>query len=168
MPIHLVLIMTGLIALAPTTAIASTTKTSTTKASQAKVADTVKANKLRCSYVISKAKKKLVRLELPTPHPKKFAIMAPGGQWYYLQDPPQAAMFGTAKEFAKAKKLEFDVETFKAKEGASSKAQKVFRQPGKYMFYFANNIETEPANTFSMSCQLPINVASAGRSAQGL
>lgn len=105
--------------------------------------------------------KNMVRLDLPDTHPSKLAIVSPDNTWFYIQDAPQFNQLGSAKALTDAKRIEIDVDGFEAKssQGGKITASKVFRNSGTYTFYLADNLETEPTSTFSMSCKLPITVA---------
>ena len=95
-----------------------------------------------------------ITIKIPRPHPKGWAIKTPQGNWIYLQDPREKAMtlsnMFTPKEFelltvirVQARKLRGTV----WKNGNPSVVQ-VFEKPGTYLLYFADNLETEPGNSF--------------------
>lgn len=105
--------------------------------------------------------KNMVRLDLPETHPSKLAIVSPDDTWFYIQDAPQFNQLGSAKALSDAQRIEIDVDGFEAMTSQAGKtaASKVFRSSGTYTFYLADNLETDPSSTFSMSCKLPITVA---------
>lgn len=84
-------------------------------------------------------------LTLGASHPKEFAIRRPDDTWVYL------AVSGEWSEsiagFATLSRFEFvprDLTGFDFGKGR----QRVFTVPGQYLFYFADNVETEPDNTY--------------------
>lgn len=100
--------------------------------------------------------RRLVKIDLPPTHPGKLAIVSPDGQWHYLHDELEAHQLG--KAFATARGLELDIAKVKSQKTPKAKMEPVFRRSGTYTFYFAENLETEMANTFFLSCKLPIRV----------
>lgn len=84
-------------------------------------------------------------LTLGARHPKEFAIRRPDNTWVYL------AVAGEWSEsiagFATLSRFDFvprDLTGFDFGKGH----QPVFTMPGQYLFYFADNVETEPDNTY--------------------
>ncbi len=93
-----------------------------------------------------------LKISLPEKHPKYFAIKTPNNEWYYIQDSTIPIHTVPQNEFESASNLEFDV---KHLEGVTWRNgikvnERVFKDSGKYLIYFADNLETEPENTFSM------------------
>lgn len=86
-------------------------------------------------------------LSLPSTHPSGFAIRSPGGTWSYL------AGLGEADEvipgFSRLSRFEFVPKDLLGAtwDNGSRSLRRVFDQPGRYLFYFASNLETEPENT---------------------
>ena len=80
-------------------------------------------------------------------HPDHLLIYSPEGYVYYFmkaQDPFDEVIF--------KKELVIDPMIFKGirfdENTGEMIEEKVFKTPGKYILYFANNTETEPENTF--------------------
>ncbi len=93
----------------------------------------------------------ILRITLPEHAPKNFAIQAPTGQWFVLQEADEAIEIMPQAQFEAMQQLEFEIKRLQGvtwKEGRKVTEQ-VFSQPGRYTIYFADNLETEPENTFS-------------------
>jgi len=92
-----------------------------------------------------------VTVSLPKKHPKGFAIETPSGDWIYIVDP--SSHYSFFPDFANNSSFTFSedmlqgVRFFDGKQAVA----KVFDKPGEYEFYFADNLETEPENTSSLS-----------------
>lgn len=144
-----------------------------TKQVAAKANRRVTARPLRCTFEVtagpaksqsaargkSPAKpplRRLVKIELPKAHPRQLAIVSPDGTWHYLHDGLEFHQLG--KNFAAASGLELDITKVKSQRNLKAKKVQVFQKSGTYTFYFADNLETEMANTFALSCKLPINL----------
>lgn len=133
-----------------------------------------KPNPLKCSFEVSTVSaqplqaaangksvtkgdlRRLVKIQLPKTHPSKLAIVSPDGNWHFIHDELDFHQLG--KEFGSAQGLELDIARVKSQRTPKAKREKVFRKPGNYTFYFADNLETEMANTFFLSCKLPIAI----------
>lgn len=131
-------------------------------------------NPLKCSFEISTVNsqpvqapangksatkgdlRRVVKIDLPKKHPGKLAIVSPDGNWHYMHDELEAHQLG--KGFGTARGLELDIAKVKSQKAPKAKMEPVFRHSGTYTFYFAENLETEMANTFFLSCKLPIRV----------
>lgn len=95
----------------------------------------------------------VLRLSLPEDHPRNMSIKTPNNDWYIIQDSDASILFFSQEEFDKTKNIEFDINSLKGvvwREGRRI-VEQVFTVSGEYLIYFANNLETEPENTFSMS-----------------
>lgn len=96
--------------------------------------------------------KGILKISLPEKHPKNLAIKTPANEWYYLQDPTIPVQTIPQKTFESVSYLELDainLEGVTWRDGKKIK-ERVFKENGKYLIYFADNLETEPDNTFSM------------------
>jgi hypothetical protein len=96
-----------------------------------------------------------ITIKIPIPHPKGWAVKTPDGDWIYLQDPREKAttlsnMF-TPKEFESLTVISIQVRKLRGtvwKRNSKPSIVQVFEKPGTYLLYFADNLETEPDNTF--------------------
>lgn len=95
-----------------------------------------------------------ITITIPKPHPKSWAIKNPQGDWIYLQDSREKSM--TLSNMYSPKKFELltviSVQVRKLKgtiwKNGKPLVVEVFEKPGTYLLYFADNLETEPDNTF--------------------
>lgn len=92
-----------------------------------------------------------VTVSLPKKHPQGFAIETPDGDWIYIVDP--SLHYSFIPDFYNKALFTFPEDTLQGVRFVNGKqaATKVFDKPGQYKFYFADNLETEPENTFSLS-----------------
>ena len=95
-----------------------------------------------------------ITVKIPRPHPKGWAVKTPDGRWVYLQDPsenPQTLSNLFKQEIFDSKvELMFRVRQLKGTvwKNGKPKVVQVFVKPGTYLLYFADNLGTEPDNTF--------------------
>jgi hypothetical protein len=96
--------------------------------------------------------KGVLRINLPEERPKNLAIQAPNGEWFVLQDSEESIEIMSQARFASVKTIEFQIEKLKGVTWRESKrvTELVFKISGDYLIYFADNLETEPENTFSL------------------
>lgn len=90
-------------------------------------------------------------ITLPKERPENFAIQTPKGEWFVLQDSSDSIEIMPQSRFNSIKTMQFEVSTLMGavwRDGVKSK-EYVFQYSGTYLIYFANNLETEPENTFS-------------------
>ncbi len=89
-------------------------------------------------------------LAMPAHHPQGLAIKTPADDWYYLQDPTAASRLMAKEDFARLTRLEIPTAELQAIRWVGGRAEKakVFTQTGEYLIYMADNLETEPENTF--------------------
>lgn len=94
----------------------------------------------------------LLHINLPKQHPKNLAIRDPKGEWFVVQDVGQSIQVIPQKVFESISKLELKLNELVGTTWRESKksTEIVFKYSGKYLIYFANNLETEPENTFSL------------------
>ena len=87
-------------------------------------------------------------IKLGDPHPNHLLIISPEGNVYYFYKTKDGS-----DEVVFSKELVIDPTSFKGiryDETTGYQIEEiVFRTPGYYILYFANNTETEPENTFS-------------------
>ena len=92
----------------------------------------------------------ILKINLPEEHPKKLSIKTPEGNWLIVHSAEENIFLVTEQAFKSAEYLEISTKTTKGliwKNGQPETAI-VFNQPGEYMVYLADNLETEPENTF--------------------
>jgi len=93
-----------------------------------------------------------VTIYLPQPHPTKLAIEGPHHAWFTIHDPEMQTRFMTESAFRRARVIRFRASALTGIVwlDGQPRRQKVFVLPGTYTIYLANNLETEPENTFSL------------------
>lgn len=95
----------------------------------------------------------ILRIHLPKNRPKNMSITAPDGQWFIIQSSEEKIEAIPQVQFMNLGTIEFKVSDLKGtfwQEGKKSRGI-VFKSKGKYLIFFADNLETEPENTFSFS-----------------
>ena len=92
-----------------------------------------------------------VTVSLSKKHPKGFAIKTPSGDWIYIVGP--SFHYSFFPDFDSNSSFTFPEDTLQGIHFVDGKQAiaKVFDKVGEYEFYFADNLETEPENTFSLS-----------------
>ena len=94
----------------------------------------------------------ILKISLPAIHPSSLSIRTPNNHWYIVQDSPSSILYLPQEKFDSAKIIEIDIDSLEGvvwKEGRKMR-EKIFQENGEYLIYLANNLETEPENTFSM------------------
>jgi hypothetical protein len=95
-----------------------------------------------------------IAITLPKPHPKGWAVKTPDGKWIYLQDSSKKSLTLSNQYEPGVFESKFEIKlNTKQLKGTIWKNGKafvvhVFQKPGTYLLYFADNLETEPENTF--------------------
>lgn len=84
-------------------------------------------------------------------HPRGFAIRRPDGSWVDLAGKEDARTL--IKDFAELTKFDFVPKALIGTEWIDGRPneRRVFLLPGRYILYFADNMETEPENTNAMA-----------------
>jgi len=103
-------------------------------------------------------KNDVITINLPKVRPKNLAIIDPNGQMFIIQSAEADVLMMREEEFLLLKTLEIPIRNSKGTiwiNGQKSK-QVIFEQAGKYIIYFADNLETEPENTFNFSAQITV------------
>jgi len=87
---------------------------------------------------------------LSADHPRGLAIRDPSDNWYYLQGESSQFQLMAPGDFARATRIEIPTDEIEAVRWDDGRAQSdlIFRETGEYLVYMANNLETEPENTF--------------------
>lgn len=96
--------------------------------------------------------KGVLKVFLPDEAPKNFAIQNPDGDWFVIQQASDQIGIMNQRTFESLNVLELKLSTLKGttwRDGIK-KRETVFQQSGHYRIYFADNLETEPENTFSL------------------
>jgi len=95
---------------------------------------------------------------LPKLHPAKMSIRDPDGTWHWIQDAEEKITFMPDTEFREATNIVIDSATLQGVSWVDGRKSSglVFRRPGEYLIYIANNLETEPENTFHFMGRLTV------------
>ena len=91
-----------------------------------------------------------VLLKFPQKHPKNLSIQSPNGTWYSIHNTDNEISIISPEKYSHANELDLktgELEGITWKNGIKMK-QIVFKEHGKYLIYMADNMETEPENTF--------------------
>lgn len=94
----------------------------------------------------------ILRIFLPEEVPKKLAIQTPKGEWFILQEAEEAIEIMPQARFESVNIMEFKIDKLIGTTWRESRrvTELVFKYPGNYLVYFADNLETEPENTFCL------------------
>lgn len=89
-------------------------------------------------------------LRFPHKHPASLAIEDPGHVWYVIHEAGVNTSLMTDKKYRYSTSITFQIATLTGVTWVDGKQvrRKVFSRPGKYTIYMADNLETEPENTF--------------------
>lgn len=89
-------------------------------------------------------------MRYPRKHPSKLAIQGPAHTWFILHETGVNTSLMTDAEFRRSTSLTIQVATLTGVTWINGIQvwAKVFSKPGKYTIYMADNLETEPANTY--------------------
>lgn len=95
----------------------------------------------------------IITITFPKKHPKKMSIRTPGGGWYSVHEAPEKIYILPASQFSRATLVRKKVSEIKGVIWIDGKRsiEPVFSEPGEYLIYMADNLETEPENTFHMT-----------------
>ncbi len=96
-----------------------------------------------------------VTLYFPEEPPQNLVILNPKGQPLFIFD-PEMYISQPFKNFRNKLKITFQAQDLKGKMWHDGVAhiKNVFAKSGVYEFYFADNLETEPTNTYSFCAQI--------------
>ncbi len=91
------------------------------------------------------------KIGLPDFRPSKLAIKTPSNEWYIIHDVDENIFILPLIEFEKSNTLVIIPSQLKGVvwKNGQRLIRKVFNTPGEYFIYLADNLETEPENTFS-------------------
>ena len=95
-------------------------------------------------------------LHYPKKHPSKLAIQDPNLVWYVIQEAGTATSLMSDSQFSDSTSLAMQIDKVTGITWVDGEKvqKKVFSVPGKYLIYMADNLETEPENTFYFSTTL--------------
>lgn len=91
-------------------------------------------------------------IQLPSEKPECLSIQTPGGEWFVLQDKDAAIEIMPQAVFDATDKFSFNIRDLKGTTWRESEkvTEIIFKDSGRYRIYFADNLETEPENTYSL------------------
>ena len=94
----------------------------------------------------------VIIISLPKKHPQKMSIKSPSGEWFVVHEKSEKIYFFPKHKSSSATSVQKKVAKIKGVKWVEGKrmVEPVFNEPGEYLFYMADNLETEPENTFSM------------------
>ncbi len=89
-------------------------------------------------------------ITLPREHPSKMSIRDPKGVWHWVHNVEEEIYFLPSVEFEEATKFIISPSKIRGVSWINGKKvdSLIFNYPGEYLVYFADNLETEPENTF--------------------
>lgn len=94
-----------------------------------------------------------ITLKLPERPPRNLGIEDPAGNFYYVMGD---GGFVKYNEFITGREIKLKVDDVKGILWVDGKKEirNVFEKPGEYTLYMADNMETEPENTFSIETKV--------------
>lgn len=95
----------------------------------------------------------MLRIVAPAKHPHGLAVKDPFGNFYVLQDADSSQpQLMAPSDFVKRTRFELETLRLKGTIRVDGKATQrpVFTETGEYLIYMADDMETEPENTFSL------------------
>ncbi len=89
-------------------------------------------------------------IRVPELHPSSMSIRNPVGVWYVVHDSGEKVFILPEDEYVKARRIDISPSKLMGISWADGKKVEglVFGLPGEYLIYMADNLETEPDNTF--------------------
>ena len=95
-------------------------------------------------------------LTFPKLHPKNISVRSPSNKWYSIQDDDEGIFIISLEKYNSATELKINSKTLDGITWVNGKRvkEKVFKESGEYLIYMANNLETEPENTFHFSVSI--------------
>lgn len=80
------------------------------------------------------------------------SIKSPSGEWFVVHEKSENIYFLPKHKSSSATSVQKMVAKIKGVKWVDGKrtVEAVFNAPGEYLFYMADNLETEPENTFNM------------------
>lgn len=104
-------------------------------------------------------KNDVITINLPKVRPKNLAIIDPNGQMFIIHSTEEDILMMSEQEFSLIRVLEIPIRNTKGVTwvDGQKREKSIFEQPGKYKIYFADNLETEPENTFNFSADIIVH-----------
>lgn len=92
-------------------------------------------------------------ISFPRQHPQKMSIKSPSGEWFVVHEKSEKVYFLPQDEFSCATSAQKKVAEITGVKWIDGKRVigPVFNEPGEYLVYMADNLETEPENTFYLT-----------------
>lgn len=99
------------------------------------------------------SKNDTVKLTFPVSHPQNIAIKSPAGEWYTIHGESESILLMPDSEFKSATSIQLHLSSVMGTKWVEGRAvnEAVFTEPGSYIIYMADNLETDPENTFFIS-----------------
>ena len=94
-----------------------------------------------------------ITITFPKQHPKKMSVRSPSGEWFVVHEKSEEIFLLPYNKFSRATSIQKRASEFRGVKwvGGQRIVGPVFNEPGEYLFYMADNLETEPENTFHMT-----------------
>lgn len=92
----------------------------------------------------------LAKVSLPEKHPTNLAIRRPDGVWVYVRDPSQSVDHLPSLKGSSVIEFRADGLVGTIWVNGEPEVIPVFAAAGEYLFYFSDNLETEPENSFTL------------------
>jgi len=91
-------------------------------------------------------------IRYPKHHPSKLAIQGPDHVWYVIHEKGVSTRLMSDEAFRRSTSVTIEIGKLTGVTWINGKQlrQKVFVKPGIYLIYMADNLETEPENTFAL------------------
>ena len=95
----------------------------------------------------------LIIISFPRQHPQKMSIMSPSGDWFVVHEKSEKIYLLPKNKFSSATSVQKKVAEIKGVKWIDGKRVigPVFNEPGEYLIYMADNLETESENTFYLT-----------------
>ena len=94
----------------------------------------------------------VITISFPKKRPKKMSVRSPSNEWYVVHETSGNMYLLPKKSTSKITSVRKKISEIIGVKWVDGKrvVEPVFKAPGEYMFYMADNLETEPDNTFHL------------------
>lgn len=94
----------------------------------------------------------VITISFPRNRPKKMSIRSPSNEWYVVHEKSEKIYLLPKNNSSKITSVQKKVSEINGVKWDDGKrvVEPVFSAPGEYLFYMADNLETEPENTFHL------------------
>ena len=94
-----------------------------------------------------------ITITFPIKHPRNMSVRTPTGVWFVVHEKAEKIAILPYAQFPRATSIQKKVADIKGVKWVDGKrvVGAVFNEPGEYLFYMADNLETEPENTFNLT-----------------